>query len=188
MKHNISPSFLNEQQTRLLQFVILMHGEQKRKYTNEPYWYHVVNVAYRADTVAGRLGIEIALCHDLIEDTDCTKELLHQYLLAIGYFVFDAEDIVNGVVDLTDVFTAEDYPQYNRTTRKKLEAVRLGAIPVRSQNVKLCDFEDNTDSITECDPEFAKIYLDEKMVTLSLMNQGDSELYTKLVASIPTDL
>lgn len=183
MKPNILPTFLTPQQDRLLQFVILMHGDQKRKYTGEPYWYHVVNVAYRADVVAGRLGIEVALCHDLIEDTDCTKELLYHYLIAIGYFVFDAEDIVNNVDHLTDKFTPQSHPHLNRCERKQLEAERLWAIPVLAQNVKYCDLEDNTDSIVECDPEFSKIYLDEKLLMLQGMNQGDSTVYEQLVNS-----
>jgi (p)ppGpp synthase/HD superfamily hydrolase len=187
MKANISPSFLTPQQDRLLKFVILMHGEQKRKYTNEPYWYHVVNVAYRADIVAGRLGIEIGLSHDLIEDTDCTPLLLHEYLVAIGYEACDALEIMNGVVELTDVFTSEAFPNLKREERKALEAHRLGTISVRSQNVKYCDLEDNSSSILEHDPSFAKVYLAEKAEMLQYMVAGDQTLRKLLLESIKHD-
>jgi len=64
----------SEQELKVLDFVTKWHGEQKRKYTLEPYTSHLVNVAlmvksYEDDTVL----TTAALCHDLLEDTECEK-------------------------------------------------------------------------------------------------------------------
>lgn len=38
------PLQLNKQQSDLFDFVKKSHGDQKRKYTGEPYWNHLKNV------------------------------------------------------------------------------------------------------------------------------------------------
>lgn len=45
MQEKIGDSFLTKQQLELLSYVKAWHGSQKRKYTSEPYWYHVLRVA-----------------------------------------------------------------------------------------------------------------------------------------------
>ncbi len=169
---------LNVRQNELLDFVKHCHKDQVRKYTHEPYWHHVYAVAEIVSEYEPS-GIEIALCHDLIEDTDCTEDDLKQQLLKCGYSETETVFIVDGVIDLTDQFTHEAFPKLNRKARKQKEAERLGKISYIAQTVKYADLINNSESITQHDKGFAKVYLSEKGDILKLMTKGNQELFEK---------
>lgn len=166
---------LTERQEKLLQFVKEKHGEQVRKYTGEPYWYHLVSVAEIVSKYASD-GIEIALCHDLFEDTKCMESELTKCLLEAGYSQEEATNIYIGAIELTDNFISERYPQFNREQRKIREAERLGKISPLSQSVKYADLIDNTSSIVKYDKGFAVKYLQEKIRVLDKMRNGNINL------------
>jgi guanosine-3',5'-bis(diphosphate) 3'-pyrophosphohydrolase len=166
------------QRLNLFAFVVLKHHGQIRKYTNEPYVNHLRAVAEMADEKC-RFGYEIGLCHDLLEDTDCTKDELLKALIRFIYFRNEAEYIVHCVTELTDIYTPEDFPQLNRAKRKELEAKRLSKITYESQTVKYCDLIDNTESIVKYDEGFAVKYLAEKATILNGMNKGNPVMYAK---------
>src|SRR5690554_5867518 len=111
----------DERQRKLLDFVKKQHGDQMRKYSDSPYWVHLVAVAETSFKYL-RDGVEVALCHDLLEDTDCTDHQLLVELKRIGYSDDEAKEITKSVVELTDVFIKENYPNLNRRTRKQKEA------------------------------------------------------------------
>ena len=164
-------------QESLLQFVKEQHGEQIRKYTNEPYWHHVVSVAeivapYLPDTFC----VEVALCHDLFEDTSCNFSKLYNALVSFGYSRNDSYDICTWVTQLTDVYTAEAHSYMNRTKRKVAEAKRLADVSPLAQTVKYADLIDNTSSIVKYDKGFAVKYLAEKDYMLQLMVKGKATL------------
>lgn len=169
---------LTARQIALLEWVKGQHGEQKRKYTGEPYWNHVYNVAKLVSSY-GKYNplIEIALCHDLLEDTECDLVGLLNYLVHSGYSNEEGLFITARVNDLTDVYTKENYPTLNRKARKEKEAKRLYCIHPVSQTVKYADFIDNTKSIVEHDKGFAKVYLAEKRDILFRMEVGNQILY-----------
>src|SRR5690606_11831272 len=105
------------------------HGDQQRKYNGEPYWHHLVSVAKIASKhVDG--AIEIAFCHDLLEDTACTYQDLQKIIQENGYSKKEALEICDVTKELTDVYIKEDYPDLNRKIRKQKEAKRLGKISV----------------------------------------------------------
>lgn len=166
--------------THLKAFIGLWFYGIKRKYTGEPYTVHLENVGSSAEKYVP-YGYEIGLCHDLFEDTQCTWMELYKALKRFGYSFKEARYILSSAVELTDVYTSEAYPDLNRKERKLLEAERLGNISKNSQTVKLCDLDDNTESIVTHDPKFAKVYLQEKEVILSKMTQGNYKLYKKLL-------
>lgn len=166
---------LSDRQQKLLEFVKEQHGEQKRKYTGEPYWHHVVAVAEIVSKYEPR-GIEIALCHDLYEDTECDEVTLRNCLIESGYLREEAWVIHYGIMDLTDYYTHQRFPDMNRTTRKSQEAYRLGRIPPLSQSVKYADLINNTESIVKYDPGFAVKYLEEKVQILDKMRNGNIHL------------
>lgn len=171
---------LTPQQQQLFTFVSDCHGDQKRKYTDEPYTNHLLSVAEIVASVDDTPGLtEIALCHDLFEDTLCDYNALDEHLKDIGYEYKQRVFICLGVHALTDQFTSENYPKVNRATRKKEEADRLGRIDPIYQTVKLADLIDNSSSIFERDPNFAKIYLREKQRILGVMVNGNSVLYQR---------
>lgn len=167
---------LNEKQSQLYDFVKLKHKDQKRKYSGEPYHNHLFEVAYIV-AQAEPSAIEIALCHDLFEDTNCNFTELHKRLTEIGYEHNVSYDICTCVKELTDVFTKKDYPHLNRAKRKEKENERLSKISYLSQTVKYADIIDNTNDILEHDENFAKIYIKEVLSILNIMNKGNKNLF-----------
>lgn len=165
----------------LFEFVKLKHGDQKRKYTGDPYYTHLEVVAELASHYEHSYPFvyEVALCHDLFEDTSCTFEDLKPFLLSIGYADVDANVISYAVADLTDVYTTVRFPGMNRKARKMKEAIRLGRVDSWVQSIKYADLIDNTKSIVQYDPNFAKIYLEEKRFLLSKMRDGNIDLFVE---------
>lgn len=164
--------------TILQDFVKLKHEGQLRKYTGEPYYNHLYNVSQIAKG-KGHLAEEIGLCHDLLEDTNCSEDELTLCLISIGYYTNECYFIVSCVKELTDKYTHEAYPHINRTERKRLEIDRLSKISITSQTVKYADIIDNCSTIFANDPNFSKVYLKEKQELLGVMREGDSELWQR---------
>ena len=174
---------LTDRQNKLLAFVTKMHEGQLRKYSDEPYVTHCIQVAELLSSL-GYDYIEIALCHDLLEDTECTHQHLYDELMEIGYACGETTSICFHVKELTDVFTHEKYPKRNRTWRKIAELGRLVNTTYKSQTVKYADLIHNTSSIVDGDIGFARLYLDEKEVLLEFMNNGHIEMYRDCLTSL----
>ncbi|WP_353720840.1 metal-dependent phosphohydrolase [Dyadobacter sp. 676] len=169
---------LSDRQWKLFDFVKEMHGSQKRKYTDAPYYTHLLSVAGRVDQyVKNGYETEIALCHDLIEDTECSLAELSSKLMSLGYNIEEDEVILAGVDDLTDKYTHEKYPSLNRAQRKELEGARIIASRPIAQTVKYADIIDNMLSLAEHDPGFARVYAREVDGYLWKINKGNPELY-----------
>ncbi len=134
------------------------------------------------------MEVEIALCHDLIEDTTANYSDLKYELNDRGYNQAEIENIMTGVKDLTDVYVHEDYPSLNRQKRKALEATRLIETSAHSQTVKYADVIDNTTSIVEHDEGFARIYLREVTNYLYKLDRGNKQLYSRCVACVENAL
>jgi (p)ppGpp synthase/HD superfamily hydrolase len=179
---------LNNRQERLFEFVKSWHSNQKRKYTGEPYWYHLRAVAGLVAEYETKNGeVEIALCHDLLEDTLCTAEMLGDHLAASGYLGGEGGEIhhiMTGVISLTNVYTTENYPNWNRKKRKEAELDRLSDIVSYAQTVKYADMIDNTESIVKLDPNFAKVYVLEQSMKIRMLRKGHEALLLRCTLSI----
>lgn len=176
----MNTDFLTNKQMLFLEFVKEQHGDQKRKYTGEPYWYHLVNVARILFDTGHHNLIEIALGHDLVEDIpNLESKTIARKLISIGYTSNTTIFIEGGILALTDIFTKEAYPDWNREKRKAEESKRLGRIFPSFQTVKYADLIDNGKDILKNDPKFAKVYLREKQDILKVMNKGDGGLYQR---------
>ncbi|TDE15315.1 HD domain-containing protein [Dyadobacter psychrotolerans] len=172
---------LNRQQRAVLDFMKECHADQKRKYDHAPYWTHPYAVAALASAYIKDEGvIEIAFCHDVLEDTTCDQHQLSAELKRIGYSTGSVKTIMDGIIGLTDVYTKENYPELNRRERKKREATRLGQTNYLVQSVKYADLTDNTKSIVSGDPGFARVYVGEMIDLLDQMRIGNIHL---LIAS-----
>jgi (p)ppGpp synthase/HD superfamily hydrolase len=156
-----------------------LHGEQKRKYSGEPYVTHTFRVAKTVEEHGGDENmVYAALLHDVLEDTETTEvELFSMLSNIIGHK--DSVDTVRMVKELTDVFTTEKYPDINRVGRKEMESFRLGMVSKRSQTIKYADLLDNGVDILKNDPKFAKVYLKEKRMIMDNMDKGNQTLYKK---------
>lgn len=174
---------LSKRQQVFLDFVKECHGSQVRQYTGEPYWTHVYAVAEIVSEYEPK-GIEIALGHDLLEDTDCTYDQLVEFLKTIDYSAIEAIAIGNGVHELTDVYTKENYPDKVRRERKQLEAERLGKTSSLAQSVKYADLIHNMSSIVEHDEGFARVFAKEKRDILNFMRAGNIDLLILCCASL----
>lgn len=124
---------------------------QRRKYTREPYIVHPRAVARIVQTVPGHDWhmVCLALLHDVVEDTH------------IGY---DHIESLFGSMMVEDVWflTNVGKEKGNRATRFQLNLDRLAQAPMNVKTVKVADLIDNTSSIVQHDPDFARLYLKEK--------------------------
>ena len=149
----------------VLKFATAAHGDQRRKYTNDPYINHPIAVAEIVETVPHTPEmIAAALLHDVVEDTDVTIE---QVEAKFGYKVAEL------VGWLTDISRPEDG---NRKTRKALDRDHSANAPAEAQTIKLADLIHNTISIAEHDPNFWKVYREEKIELLKVLTKGDKTL------------
>lgn len=150
---------------------------QKRKYTGEPYWVHTDTVAA---TVAEFGGTEDMVCaahlHDVIEDVTGKNPKFDLFLIGNTF----GKAVADLVVELTDVYTKEAWPDLNRNKRKALERERVSKASPEAKTIKLADFLHNTASITEHDRDFAQVYLKEKLALLPYLAEGNTELFCKV--------
>ena len=149
---------------------------QKRKYRGEPYWVHTDEVAAIVASVG---GTEEMICaahlHDVLEDVT-PKNPKYDIAFLAQEFNFRVSGLVGW---LTDEYTKEAYPQYNRASRKSLERRRLEGAPNDAKTIKLADLISNTQSIVADDPDFAHTYLREKWELLPILEGGSPELMTR---------
>jgi (p)ppGpp synthase/HD superfamily hydrolase len=145
---------------------------QVRKYTNQPYIVHPIEVAEIVKSVPHTDAmVAAAYLHDVLEDTKVTEQTLREEF---------GDEIADLVVWLTDISTKKDG---NRTVRKALDREHLAQAPAEAQTVKLADLISNTKSIVKYDPEFAKTYLEEKLALLDVLTKGDKVLHARATES-----
>ena len=138
---------------------------QKRKYTGEPYIVHPAQVALITMRLKGTVAMTAAAwLHDVVEDTQVEIDLIT--------YTF-GDEIATLVTWLTDVSKPSDG---NRETRKAMDRAHIAQAPREAQIVKLADLISNTQSITQHDPDFAKVYLKEKFMTLDVLDKVDKDL------------
>jgi len=162
-----------------LNFCANWHKNQVRKYTSDYYIRHCIEVATIIKNQGGSdVDICVALGHDLYEDTNCTHEQLLSFCKQIGFNVTESNKIHLGILVLTDLFTKENFYDFNRTARKKMQAQLLASCSnvVNTQSIKYADIISNTFSIEKYDSKFSLVYLKEKEYLLSICDKGDSYL------------
>lgn len=150
---------------RAQNFATLAHEGQVRKYTGEPYINHPAAVADLVRSVPHTPEmLAAAWLHDTAEDCGASFYLLTK--------LFGEE--VSGLVEmLTDV----SRPAHgNRAARKALDREHTANCSPAAATIKLADLIDNTKSIVERDPKFAKGYLEEKRLLLEVLTHGDPTL------------
>lgn len=169
---------LSNRQRNLLLWVIESHGDQKRKYTNYDYWTHCYNVAKIAKEYNLSFGVEIGLCHDLLEDTEINEPDFVKALISLGYSKEDSFFILYCVSSLSNKYTAES-SGLSRKDRKKLESLRLCSTIPLVQSIKYCDIIDNLLDLADYDKKFSRVYFLEKKNLLKIMNKGHKDLLSR---------
>lgn len=156
--------------------------KQVRKYSGEPYWVHTDAVAATVRAVVGSTDdmVIAAHLHDILEDVTPKYPAYSEGQIEVLF----GKPVLLMVKELTDVFTKEAYPDWNRAKRHSMENERIGTIQPQSKTIKLADLIDNTKSIVANDADFARVYLREKLNLLGFLSEGDSGLLQQ--ASIQT--
>lgn len=155
--------------------------------SGEPYFNHVSAVAELAEQAAP-FGYEVGLCHDLLEDLQLSADSLRESLLAFGYPEADADVITATVVELTDVYTAEAYPDWSKKERKQKEAARLSHSSPLAQTVKYADLIYNIAWTLRYEPHKAFKYLRKKKKQLRALDRGDPALHKQVMNMVKTGL
>ncbi len=151
---------------RAYEFAKKAHEGQVRKYTNEPYINHPVEVMSIIASVSHTDEmLAAALLHDTVEDCD-----VDIYQIEWG-FGFDVRCLVE---DLTDVSKPSDG---NRAQRKAIDRKHTANASRESKTIKLADLISNSQSICKYDKKFARVYMQEKELLLEVLKGGDKTLW-----------
>lgn len=157
---------MNDLTYRAMMFAREKHKDQRRRYTDEPYFLHLAEVAgitytTAVDAEAADTMVAIAWLHDTIEDCGVTRgELASQFGAGVAEGVWYLSDTEEG----------------NRAERKAKARARISSTPRWIQNIKVADLISNTSSILRHDPKFAKVYLVEARLMLDALTRADSRL------------
>jgi guanosine-3',5'-bis(diphosphate) 3'-pyrophosphohydrolase len=169
-------------------FAAKAHGSQRRKYRDEDYIMHLVRVMEMTSRFNSSLPVlAAALLHDTLEDTPVTKEDIRDFLRSVMGEP-EADRTLELVVELTDVYTKAQYPQWNRRKRRAKEAERLSKVSTDAQTIKYADIIDNCVDIVKADADFASVFLRECKMLLNSMEGGDKELRKDAIAVVNDEL
>lgn len=159
-----------------LPYCIKCHLKQKRD-DGEPYWYHPLRVAAYAEVyIAGVNETEvrnICLLHDVLEDCDNVNE--YDIEERFGDFV------AQHVVELTNVFTKENYPDLSKKERKNREIDRLSKCNNLTKQIKLID---RLDGVTTYKVATNTNYLNESEKLCLTLIDSNPELGQQLLNKI----
>lgn len=158
-------------------FATEAHAGQRRKYTSEPYIVHPISVYNIVYSAIGRDAYEYSddllcgcLLHDVIEDSNISLNAITRS------FGINVGEIVSYCTKLPSA----GLPRKERA-RFNNEFYAKGNY--ESQSIKVADMIDNLPSIKQYDPEFYKIYRQEKLDLLSRLTKANSNLI-KIAAQI----
>jgi (p)ppGpp synthase/HD superfamily hydrolase len=141
---------------RAAEFARKAHYGQVRKWTNDPYFNHVAEVAGLVKDF--HLDEEVqaaAYLHDTIEDCGRTFfDLNHEFGGRVAHLV----------LQVSDRSRPDDGTRYVRKSLIDLQYLK-GSEP-DAQSLKCCDLISNTKDVAKNSPGFARVYLPEKRALL----------------------
>jgi (p)ppGpp synthase/HD superfamily hydrolase len=146
-----------------MKFSAEAHKDQKRKFTGNPYFNHLSEVAGIVRTVQSTSDIvqAAAWLHDSVEDQNVDPEEIEK---------------IFGIHVRTAVVALSDLEVGSREERKRLSRERLSKQPGWIQDIKVADIISNCSSVAMHDPEFAVKYLAEKRLMLDVLRNANPEL------------
>jgi guanosine-3',5'-bis(diphosphate) 3'-pyrophosphohydrolase len=143
-----------------------------RKYTGEPYINHPAAVVELVRSVPHTPEmLAAAWLHDVVEDTGVELDVIrHEFGL--------------NVAEMVEMLTDVSAPHDVREHRKALDRGHTAVSSPAAKTIKLADLIDNTTSICERDPKFARVYLAEKAQLLMVLMDGDPALWDRANALV----
>jgi (p)ppGpp synthase/HD superfamily hydrolase len=155
-----------EQKAR--EFATKAHFGQLRKYSGAFYITHPEAVANLVRSVPHTEEmLAAAWLHDVVEDCGVTLDDVQ------AMFGWEVRSMVSGLANQSKPSDG------NRETRKLIDLVHTAKASAQAKTIKPADLIDNTGSIVLYDPEFAKVYLEEKRALLEVLKEGDQTLWAK---------
>jgi (p)ppGpp synthase/HD superfamily hydrolase len=149
------------------------HATQLRRYTGEPYFVHLEEVAGLVERASlSSNAIAAAWLHDVVEDQGVPIETICAQF---------GPDVALMVLDLTDAAAA---PTLNRAKRKVIDRARLFCASAEAQGIKCADLISNTSTIAKHDPGFARVYLPEMRAILEVLDKAPASLRDQAWASL----
>lgn len=138
--------------------------KQRRKYSDKPYYTHVIAVAEMVASVTDDVDvISAAYLHDVLEDVTPVNSFYNQDWIEREFGV----RVLNLVLELTNIYTKKDYPALNRRERKHLEALRISKMSDEAKLIKRADLHHNSTELD--DSSFSRLWLEEKSFIDSLI-------------------
>lgn len=158
----------NELEEQALEFAREAHGEQRRKYSDELFIEHSKRVAEWVRTIPHTSEmICAAYLHDVVDNTSVTLQTIkREFGSKIGKLV----------EELTSEFVKQKYPRMNRRWRIEKETIRQQDISPKAKSIRLAEIIDNTPSISQNDPVFAKQYIPEMEALVEALQGGNFKL------------
>lgn len=157
-------------ESRTKDFATAAHARvgQVRIYTGAPYIEHPAAVVEIVRSVPhDEAMLAAAWLHDTVEDTGVSiAEIVREF----------GADVAMLVESLTDVSSPSDG---NRKARKAIDLRHTAGASARAKTIKLADLIDNSRSILDRDPGFARVYLEEKRLLLEVLREGDATLWAR---------
>lgn len=179
---------MNNLLQQITEYAAKAHGDQRRKFIDEPYIQHPIRVMeICSEYTSDHAVLAAALLHDVVEDTPLRKEEIHFFLLTLMDAV-TAERTVKLVDALTDRFTKTNYPEWNRRKRKLKESDRLGNAVADAQTIKYADIIDNSNEFANQDTDFVPVFLRECLALLKKMDKGNAALRKRALDVVEGEL
>lgn len=164
---------MNDLIIRAREFARERHIAQARRYTGEPYFVHLEEVAGLVERARmSAEAIAAALLHDVVEDQGVdVASLMVKFGQPVGMMVRDLTDTPAGV-------------GLNRAQRKAVDLNRLAKASAETQGIKCADLISNTSTIVKHDPGFARRYLPEKRAIIEVLTRAPAPLREQAWASL----
>jgi (p)ppGpp synthase/HD superfamily hydrolase len=143
---------------RCVEFAFHKHIKHVRKWSEQPYFVHLAEVAVLALDIAGGLGlsfseldtvVQTAYLHDTIEDTDTVYSEVYEIAGPL-------------VADAVQAMTDPPLSYGNRAARKQAKCAQIAAGSLAAQIVCAADMMSNARSIAVEDPNFYLVFRKEK--------------------------
>lgn len=149
------------------------HFDQKRKYSGEPYWNHLQEVAITLLQYGATPAVIAAgYLRDTLEDTKVSYSDL--------VFAFD-RNIAGLVLQVTEVSRPDsgNTPEGkgNRPLRKAVDRQFLAGASWQGQMIKCADMLSNTKDIVAHDLGFARVYVPEKKLLIDELTKTGKVSY-----------
>ena len=155
-------------------YATLMHGNQKRRHTNEPYITHCISVLKHTLNYTNSLNAcLIAILHDTVEDTDASIDDIRAQW---GY------DVSEGVNILTNTPTTQGL---NRIRRKSIGRARTSESTDIIQTIRMFDILDNIPSLRKYESYFFNtVFKKEVIDDILAFDKVDTTLSFKVLAEL----